>query len=135
MSVSSPTPSSSTKPLLSDGIYNKLKKTATIVLPAVAALYIALAQIWHFPDVEKVVGTITAVNTFAGVLIQFSKKSYYASGAQYDGVMNVTPNGARTTASLELNSHPADIVNKDAVTFKVNADTGETPIVDPTTRP
>lgn len=119
------------KPLLSDVTYTRIKRTATIILPAVITLYISLAQIWHFPNTEQTVLTISAINTALGGLIQVSKKSYYASGAHYDGIMNVTTNGDKTVASLDLKSDPNEIVNKSMVTFKVNGDTVETPIVKP----
>lgn len=53
-------------PMLSNSAYNVVKKSATIVLPATSALYIALAQIWNFDHVDQVVGTIAALNTFLG---------------------------------------------------------------------
>jgi hypothetical protein len=116
------------KPLLSDKIYNNLKRTATIVLPAAAALYISLAQIWHFPKVEEVAGTITALNTFLGVLIQISKRSYYASGAQYVGEIRVRDDGEKKTASLVLDGDPEEMLSMKEATFKIS-DTGENPIV------
>ena len=116
-------------PLLSDVNYNRLKKTATIVLPAVLTLYVTLAQIWHFPKLEETILTISAVNTALGGLIQVSKKSYYASGAQFDGVMKITDTGAKTVASLDLKKEPEDIIDQQTVTFRVDRDTGETPIV------
>lgn len=119
------------KPLLSDVFYNRLKKTATIVLPAATTLYISLAQIWHFPNTEQVTLTIAALNTALGGLIQVSKKSYYASGAQYDGIMNVVDTGEKTVASMQLNGEPEEIIKKDTVTFKVNNDTGENPVMKP----
>lgn len=129
MSESPAVPTTGKKPLLSDVTYTRLKKTATILLPAVTTLYISLAQIWHFPNAEQVTLTIAALNTALGGLIQVSKKSYYASGLQYDGVMNVMDTGDKTVASMQLNGEPEDIIKKDTVTFKVTNDTGETPIM------
>lgn len=56
--------------------YDVLKYIAQIVLPAVATLYFALAGIWGFPYGEEIVGTITAVDTFLGVLLGISATSY-----------------------------------------------------------
>jgi hypothetical protein len=119
------------KPLLSDRRYNALKKSATIILPAVAALYIALAQIWHFPKVQEVVGSITALNTFIGLTIHVSKKSYYANASQYVGEINIQPSadGTKKVFSLELSEEPETIETKDEVTFRVNTDTGSNPVV------
>lgn len=132
MSVSSPAPAGK-KPLLSDSTYTRLKKTATIVLPALAALYIALAQIWHFPKVEEVAGSIAALNTFLGVLIQISKKSYYASGLQYAGVINVMDDGDKKTYQLVTHGDPEELLDSASeATFQVkNTDTGENPIINP----
>lgn len=117
-------------PLLGDGQYNLVKKSATIILPALATLYFALAQLWHFPEPEKVVATITAVNTFLGVLVQISKKSYYASGQQYAGEIQVTESGGKKIASLVVDGDPEDILNMSEATFRIQ-DTGENPMVKP----
>lgn len=117
-------------PLLSDSLYKKLKHSATLILPGTAALYIALAQIWHFPKVEEVAGSIAALNTFLGLVIQVSKKSYYASGAQYAGEIKVVDDGTKKTASLVVNGDPEMILSMPEATFKIS-DTGSTPISRP----
>jgi hypothetical protein len=46
------------------------------------ALYIfALASIWGFPYAEQIVGTITAVDTFLGIILGISTKKYKANGS------------------------------------------------------
>ena len=117
-------------PLLGDKTYNAVKRSATIILPALATLYLTLAQVWGFPEPEKVVTTITALNTFLGVLVQISKKSYYASGQQYAGEIQVQDVGDKKIASLVVDGDPEDILTMKEATFKI-ADTGETPIVKP----
>lgn len=62
---------------MSNKTYDILKYIAQIVLPAVGTLYFALANIWGFPYGEEVVGTITAVDTFMGVLLKISSDNYY----------------------------------------------------------
>ena len=54
---------------MSNKMYDVLKWIAMVCLPAIATLYFALAGIWGFPYGEEVVGTITAVDTFLGVLL------------------------------------------------------------------
>lgn len=133
MSASSKTPSSTTKPLLSSGVYDKLKHTVAIVLPAVAALYIGLGQVWHFPNIEQVSGSIATINTFLGVLLGLATKSYNNSDAKYAGVIQVDDSGATKKISLVVNGNPEDVLaSTNDVTFKVS-DTGETPMVDPAT--
>ena len=65
--------------MLSNKVYDILKYIAQIVLPALATLYFALAGIWNFPYGEEVVGTITAVDTFLGVILGISTANYKKS--------------------------------------------------------
>lgn len=128
MSESSQAPSST--PVLSDGVYNKLKHTAAIVLPAVAALYIALSNLWHWPHTEEVAGSIAALNTCLGALLALSTKQYNSSDAKYAGTIQAHDDGEKITANLVLNSAPETILKMDEATFKVS-DTGENPVVPP----
>lgn len=61
---------------MSNKVYNVLKWIAQILLPALGTLYFALAGIWHFPFGEEIVGTITAIDTFLGVLLGISSINY-----------------------------------------------------------
>lgn len=65
---------------LSNRAYDIIKWIATIALPALGTLYFALAGIWDFPLGEEIVGTITAVDTFLGVLIGISSAQYAKKG-------------------------------------------------------
>lgn len=56
--------------------YDVLKFMAQIVLPALATLYFALANIWGLPYVEEVVGTITAIDAFLGAILGISTSKY-----------------------------------------------------------
>lgn len=56
--------------------YDVLKWIAQFLLPAAGTLYFALAGIWSLPYGEQVVGTITAVDTFLGVLLGISAANY-----------------------------------------------------------
>ena len=62
--------------ILSDRWYDTLKWIAQMLLPALGTLYFALAGIWGFPYGEQVVGTITALDTFLGVLLGISTMQY-----------------------------------------------------------
>jgi imidazoleglycerol phosphate synthase glutamine amidotransferase subunit HisH len=110
------------KPLLSDQMYIVLKNSATVVLPAIGTLYFALAQIWDFPKAEEVVGSIAALNTFIGVVVGMSTRSYNKSGAKYVGDLEVVqdPHDVdKTVYSLNLNGDPEDLQALKEVTFKV----------------
>ena len=61
---------------MSNKVYNVLKWIAMYLLPAVGTLYFALAGIWGLPYGEQIVGTITAVDTFLGVVLGISTAQY-----------------------------------------------------------
>ena len=61
---------------MSNKTYDILKWIAQLLLPALGTLYFALAGIWNFPYGEQVVGTITALDTFLGVILGISKVQY-----------------------------------------------------------
>ena len=61
---------------MSNKVYDVLKYIAQIVLPALATLYFGLAGIWGLPYGEQIVGTITAVDTFLGVILGISSANY-----------------------------------------------------------
>ena len=56
--------------------YDFLKWLAMYVFPAAGTLYFALAGIWGLPYGEQIVGTITAFDTFLGVILGISKSKY-----------------------------------------------------------
>lgn len=62
---------------MSDKVYDILKYIAQIALPALGTLWYALATIWHWPYVEEILGTITAVDACLGVLLKISSNRYY----------------------------------------------------------
>lgn len=61
---------------LSNKMYDILKWIALYLLPALGTLYFALAGIWGFPYGEEIVGTITALDTFLGVILGISTANY-----------------------------------------------------------
>ena len=56
--------------------YDVLKWIAMYLLPALGTLYFALSSIWGLPYGEEVVGTITALDAFLGVLLGISTAQY-----------------------------------------------------------
>ena len=62
--------------IFSNKTYDVLKWIAMYLIPAAGTLYFALANIWNLPYGEEVVGTLTAVDTFLGVLLGISTKQY-----------------------------------------------------------
>lgn len=61
---------------ISNKTYDILKWVALYLLPALGTLYFAIASIWGLPAGDKVVGTITALDTFLGVLLGISTSQY-----------------------------------------------------------
>lgn len=61
---------------ISDKTYDKLKIIALYVVPALATLVGALGQIWNIPYSDKIVLTITAIDTAMGSLVGKLKKDY-----------------------------------------------------------
>ena len=64
---------------MSNKLYDVLKWIAMYLLPAIGTLYFALSGIWGLPYGEQVVGTITAVDTFLGVILGISSVQYHTA--------------------------------------------------------
>lgn len=69
---------------MSNQTYDVLKWIAQYFLPAAGTLYFALAQIWGLPYGEQIVGTITAIDAFLGVVLGISANTY-TDGGEEDG--------------------------------------------------
>lgn len=110
--------------LLSNGVYDTLKKLVQIIIPAFSALYFTMATIWGWPGAEQVMASLAAIATFLGVLIGLSNKSYNNSESKYDGQMIVVQNDdtGSKVFSLELNGDPANLPDKKDILFKVSSD-------------
>ena len=61
---------------MSNKVYDVLKWIAMYLLPALGTLYFALSGIWGLPYGEQIVGTITAIDTFLGVVLGISTAQY-----------------------------------------------------------
>ena len=110
---------SNRKPMLNSKVYDTLKWTVQIALPAFAAMYYGLSEIWDLPNTVQVVGTITAVTTFLGVILGVSSYHYKQSGAKYDGTMRVYEGEDTDTYSLELDDDPTNLAKMKELVFKV----------------
>lgn len=63
--------------MMTNKTYDIMKWVAQYALPAVGTLYFALAGIWGWPYGEEIVGTITALDAFLGVLLGISTAQYH----------------------------------------------------------
>ena len=95
--------------------YDILKKIAQYILPALGTLYFTLSGIWGLPYGEQIVGTLTAIDTFLGILLGISKKNYAG-----DGIMIVdTSNPEKDVYRMELEDDVENLSQKEYVTFRV----------------
>ena len=68
---------------LTNKVYDVMKWIARYLLPGLGTLYFALAGIWGFPYGEEIVGTITAVDAFLGLILGISSATYEGDGMIY----------------------------------------------------
>ncbi len=61
---------------LSNSAYDKLKKSVTLLLPALGAAYFGLSKIWGWPHGEEVVGTLAIIATFGGTVMELSTQNF-----------------------------------------------------------
>ena len=109
-------------PVLSNWVYDILKRFVTMILPAFGTLYVSLADIWTLPNPSGVAATTLAVATFLGVALNISGRAYDKSDAKYDGVIDVSQDddGVKHAALILKNyEDPADVVAQKEVLFKV----------------
>ena len=64
--------------ILPDKLYGFLKYFCLVALPACGTFWFTISSIYHLPYAEEVLGTISAVGTFIGVLIGVSTIQYNA---------------------------------------------------------
>lgn len=102
---------------MSNRTYDFLKYIAQIVLPGTATLYFTVAALWGLPKADEVVGTIVAIDTFMGVLLQLSSSKY--KGPDYDGSIAVKETENKITFVLEPSSDMGDWRSKDEVRLKI----------------
>lgn len=93
---------------MSNRLFDILRTLCEIVIPAIGALYFAVAKIWQLPYGTEITGTCAARATFLGALIGVNLASYnayqkeqdyyqrrikyYSNGDCFSGVMNYGQN-------------------------------------------
>ena len=112
-------PGSSTNPLLMNSrLYDRLKLTVLIILPALGSLYFGLSQIWGFPAGEEVVGSISLISVFFGTIVDQASSHFKQSGADGQLIVNEDPD-AEEPYSLELHQDLLELAEKDQIMFGV----------------
>lgn len=98
--------------------YDTLKFIAQVGLPALGTLYFTLAGLWGLPAAEQVVGTVVAVDTCIGVLLQISSANMNVATGKLQVLPN--PDGTGKTFSLELDGDPVEeLEGADKAVFEV----------------
>ena len=76
---------------MSNNVFDVLRWVAELLIPALGTLYFALAQIWGWPYGEAIVGTLTAIDAFLGVILGISRSSYHQE-IEYHGAITEEDN-------------------------------------------
>jgi len=97
--------------------YDLLKWLAQYFFPAIGTLYFALSGIWGFPCGEQIVGTITAIDVFLGVILGISSAQYNKTK---DGSFQIdTSNPDKDVYRLVLDKDLGDIGTKSTITLNI----------------
>lgn len=65
----------------SNKVYDIVKYSATIFIPALNVLWVAVATVWGLPLIQEISITIAALNVFLGTIAGISSAQYSASTA------------------------------------------------------
>lgn len=106
--------------LLSNKVYDWFKSSSLYVLPALAAAYFGIAQIWGLPYAEEVVGTVAVLETLLGVVLRVSNKQYEGSESRFDGSILVEPGEDEDTTNLNVLLDPDAIARKKEITVRID---------------
>ncbi len=101
----------------SNRAYDVLKAIALIWLPALGTLYFTIGDLWHLPFVTQVIGTITAADTFLGVVLRLSSQKYKPPSDGNLVVDQTDPN--KDKFRLDITTPLGDLPSKDSITLKV----------------
>lgn len=64
--------------MISNKTYDILKWIALVGLPALSTFYAVIAELWNLPYGTQICGTISAIGTLIGSLLQVSSTMYHA---------------------------------------------------------
>lgn len=103
--------------ILSNKAYDILKWGTIVLLPALGTLYFGLGNLWGFPYIEEVVGSIAVLETFLGALIGVSTKNYKG-----DGVIEIDQTSDPELGYFQVNTNDTidKIAKKKEILLKVN---------------
>lgn len=64
--------------MFSNKVFDVLKAIALIWIPAISALYVALAGVWGWGYATEIAGSLAAIDAFLGAVLQISTANYHA---------------------------------------------------------
>lgn len=104
-------------------VYDTLKWFVQILMPAFITFYATLSDLWDFPNVVQVIGTLAAVTTFFGILLGLSSASYKATNAPNAGTvqqLGADPDTGMPHMAVTFNGDPSELAASNrTLTFKV----------------
>lgn len=104
---------------INNKIYDILKWIALYLLPALGTLYFTLSSIWGLPYSEQVVGTISSLETFIGILIGISTSTYNKNGK--DGVIEIdSSNPDKDIYRLSVNEPMENLKYKKSIVLNID---------------
>lgn len=113
--------------VLSNKAYDFLKNVVLVVLPALATFYTGMGQLWHFPEVPEVVGTIGLVTTLLGIFLKVTTRQYNKSESSTDGDLLVHEVDGEKFLALGANKPIEQMTAKDSVRLRVVDNTAYAP--------
>lgn len=106
--------------LLSSSVYDKLKASSLYILPALAAAYFGIAQIWGLPKAEEVVGTVAVIETLLGAMLKVSNVQYENSDAKYDGEVILAPDEENERTEVRSRFNTDALLSKKEIVLKID---------------
>ena len=101
----------------SNKVYDTLKWIAQYFLPGLGSFYFGLSKIWGVPYGEEIVGTLSLMAVFLGVILGLSKIGY-----EGEGTMQIDTTRAKDIYRVALNTPLEDMAGMKQITLKVDPD-------------
>lgn len=113
---------------ITSAAYDFFKPVALVWLPALATLYTVLVSIWGLPDGKEIVGTLSGIDTFLGIVLHLSSSppaSVSSPGNDAGGGITAgsfivdNPDSGKMTVTLNFDVPVEKVVTENQVVMKV----------------
>lgn len=105
---------------LSDKTFTVLAITGDLTLPVIGVLCFVASLIFDISGIEYVLGVILLLISIIGFVLLFSSSNYKKTHTG-EIVITMMPDG-KQLFSLELETDPNELVDRDTVSFRVSKD-------------